>query len=194
MNKRPANGQTDLDGTGTTGPGSETNTNHNSSSYATSPADRMFDHNGSVTTDPGPDRFSVTLLAAQALARTKKVFLGGVSTATTTEELEQYFSVFGTVESCELMMDKTTQRHRGFGFITFASEEAAERVCKTHYHDINGKMVEAKKALPKEVLSTANALVKQRQTLLQNNVCTSLLSSVCLGQINPKFLYTHTCA
>ncbi|KAF6772770.1 hypothetical protein AHF37_07887 [Paragonimus kellicotti] len=41
------------------------------------------------------DHWSATLLAAQALVRTKKVFIGGVATGTTAEELEAFFSEFG---------------------------------------------------------------------------------------------------
>ncbi|KAF8567656.1 hypothetical protein P879_02812 [Paragonimus westermani] len=43
------------------------------------------------------DHWSATLLAAQALVRTKKVFVGGVATGTTAEELEAFFSEFGKV-------------------------------------------------------------------------------------------------
>ncbi|KAA0186983.1 Rna-binding protein musashi [Fasciolopsis buskii] len=45
------------------------------------------------------DHWSATLLAAQALVRTKKVFIGGVASGTTAEELEAFFSEFGKVSS-----------------------------------------------------------------------------------------------
>merc|ERR1719310_1011597 len=77
------------------------------------------------------------------VTRTKKIFVGGLSAATTLEE-------------AMLMHDKQTNRHRGFGFVTFTNEDMVERVCEVHFHEINNKMVECKKAQPKEVMLPVN--------------------------------------
>ncbi len=56
------------------------------------------------------------------------------------------------------MVDKNTHRSRGFGFITFYYEDSVEDVMENkNSHQINGKWIDCKKALPvnHEVLQKA---------------------------------------
>ena len=40
-----------------------------------------------------------------------------------------------------MLMDQQTKRHRGFGFVTFDSEDVVDRICEIHFHTIKGKKV-----------------------------------------------------
>jgi RNA-binding protein Musashi len=80
----------------------------------------------------------------------KRIFVGGLSSDTTEEDLKDYFEQFGAVTEAQLMFDRNTNRHRGFGFVSFEAEEPAEKVCSIQFHDIRGKKVEVKVAQTKE--------------------------------------------
>nr|KYP59517.1 RNA-binding protein Musashi isogeny Rbp6 [Cajanus cajan] len=83
--------------------------------------------------------------------RTKKIFVGGLPSTITESDFKKYFDQFGTITDVVVMYDHNTQRPRGFGFITFDSEEAVDRVLYKTFHELNGKMVEVKRAVPKEL-------------------------------------------
>ena len=78
-----------------------------------------------------------------------KVFVGGLSRETTTVGLRGYFERFGDISDCVVMKDRSTGAPRGFGFVTYASQQIADRVVK-HRHIIDGKEVEAKPAVPRD--------------------------------------------
>ncbi|XP_031481802.1 heterogeneous nuclear ribonucleoprotein 1-like isoform X2 [Nymphaea colorata] len=82
--------------------------------------------------------------------RTKKIFVGGLSSNLTEEEFKGYFEKFGKITDVVVMYDSATHRPRGFGFITFDSEEAVENVMQKSFHELNDKLVEVKRAVPKD--------------------------------------------
>ncbi|ESQ56196.1 hypothetical protein EUTSA_v10025365mg [Eutrema salsugineum] len=85
-----------------------------------------------------------------AYNKTKKIFVGGLPPTLTDEEFRQYFEVYGPVADVVIMHDQTTNRPRGFGFVSFDSEDAVDRVLHKNFHDLSGKQVEVKRALPKD--------------------------------------------
>ena len=52
-----------------------------------------------------------------------KLFVGNLSFNTTENDLNDAFAAFGTVTETNLMMDRMTNRPRGFGFVTMSSAE-----------------------------------------------------------------------
>ncbi|KAK8947574.1 Heterogeneous nuclear ribonucleoprotein 1 [Platanthera guangdongensis] len=82
--------------------------------------------------------------------RTKKIFVGGLPPTLSDMEFRKYFEAFGAVTDVVVMYDLNTQRPRGFGFISFDSEDSVDSVVQKQFHDVGGKEVEVKRALPKD--------------------------------------------
>ncbi|CAA7393784.1 unnamed protein product [Spirodela intermedia] len=81
---------------------------------------------------------------------TKKIFVGGLSANLTKEDFKSYFERFGTITDVVVMNDNVTHRPRGFGFVTFDSEESVENAVQQTFQTLSGKTVEVKRAVPKE--------------------------------------------
>eukprot|EP01018_Ginkgo_biloba_P035410 Gb_12227 [translate_table: standard] len=86
-------------------------------------------------------------------SKTKKVFVGGLAPTVTENDFKEYFEQFGTIVDVVVMYDQATQRPRGFGFITYDSEDAVDKVMQKTFHELKGKAVEVKQAIPKELSS-----------------------------------------
>eukprot|EP01133_Synstelium_polycarpum_P013893 gene13893-16389_t len=57
-----------------------------------------------------------------------KLFVGGISWRADESSLAKYFGTFGNVLECKIIMDRATQKSKGYGFITFDDEESIVKV------------------------------------------------------------------
>jgi RNA recognition motif-containing protein len=71
----------------------------------------------------------------------KKLFVGGLSWSTTDETLGAAFGAFGEVIEARVVTERGTGRSRGFGFVTFGSDEAAKAAAA----EMNGKELDGRR-------------------------------------------------
>jgi cold-inducible RNA-binding protein len=57
----------------------------------------------------------------------KKLYVGGLAYSVTDSQLEQLFAGHGRVESAKVVMDRDSDRSRGFGFVEMSTQEEAEK-------------------------------------------------------------------
>lgn len=76
----------------------------------------------------------------------RKIFVGGLPSTITEDDLRKYFEHFGRVNEVELLRDRETQRLRGFAFITFDDEDSADKCIQRRSHEICRKICEVKRA------------------------------------------------
>jgi len=69
-----------------------------------------------------------------------KLFVGNLSFNTTENALNDAFAAFGSVTEATIMMDRMTNRPRGFGFVTMSSDAEAQAAVE----GLNGKEVDGR--------------------------------------------------
>ena len=81
----------------------------------------------------------------------KKLYCGNLTYNTTSSELEQLFSEYGTVQSAEVIMDRDTGRSKGFGFVEMSSDsEAQAAIDGLNLKDYEGRALAVNEARPRE--------------------------------------------
>src|SRR3569832_2472410 len=79
------------------------------------------------------------------------LFVGNLSFNTTENDLQDTFAAHGTVLETNLMMDRTTGRPRGFGFVTMGtSEEAQKAIDALNGASLDGRNLTVNLARPRE--------------------------------------------
>ena len=80
-----------------------------------------------------------------------KLYVGNLSFDTTENDLRRLFEPFGTVASCNLIMDKMTDKSRGFAFVELSSPaEAAKAIAEMNGKEVGGRALTVNEAKPRE--------------------------------------------
>ncbi|XP_008243500.1 PREDICTED: glycine-rich RNA-binding protein 4, mitochondrial-like [Prunus mume] len=81
---------------------------------------------------------------------TTKLFVGGLSFYTNDKGLSEAFSQYGQVIEAQIVTDRVSDRSKGFGFVTFASEDEAHKALEEmNGKALNGRVIFVDYAKPK---------------------------------------------
>ncbi|CAL0334155.1 unnamed protein product [Lupinus luteus] len=76
-----------------------------------------------------------------------RCFVGGLAWATDSEALEKAFSQYGEILDSKIINDRETGRSRGFGFVTFASEQSMKDAIEgLNGQDLDGRNITVNEA------------------------------------------------
>ena len=80
----------------------------------------------------------------------KRLYVGNLSYTTTEGELLDLFKQAGSVVSCDLIIDRNTDRSKGFAFIEMGSDQdASEAITQFNGREFDGRTLTVNEARPR---------------------------------------------
>jgi RNA recognition motif-containing protein len=80
----------------------------------------------------------------------KKLYVGNLSYEVSDSDLSKLFEAHGTVESAQVIMDRDTNRSKGFGFVEMKSDQEAQAaIAALNGKEMNGRALTVNEARPK---------------------------------------------
>jgi cold-inducible RNA-binding protein len=85
----------------------------------------------------------------------KKLYVGNLSYGTTDSDLQTLFETHGDVRSAQVIMDRETQRSKGFGFVEMGNDQEAQAaIAALNGKDVGGRSLTVNEARPREERSS----------------------------------------
>lgn len=78
-----------------------------------------------------------------------KLYVGNFPYSVDESQIRDMFSGYGEISELNLIMDRDTGRPKGFGFITFATQAAAEKALELNGRDVGGRALKVNVATDK---------------------------------------------
>ena len=79
------------------------------------------------------------------------IYVGNLPYSVTKDELLDMFSEFGQVSRATVVMDRETNRSKGFGFVEMSDDVAANQALEAlNGQEINGRVLRVNEAKPRE--------------------------------------------
>jgi cold-inducible RNA-binding protein len=80
-----------------------------------------------------------------------RLFVGSLSYNVNDDQLKEAFEAFGQVVSAKVIVDRDTNRSKGFGFVEMGSEEEAQAAIKgMDGKDLAGRSIAVSEARPQQ--------------------------------------------
>jgi RNA recognition motif-containing protein len=87
----------------------------------------------------------------------KKLYVGNLSWNTTDSSLEGAFAQAGAVVSAKIIVDRETNKSKGFGFVEMnSSEEAQKAIEMFNGKELDGRTIKVSEAKPQEAKPKRN--------------------------------------
>jgi cold-inducible RNA-binding protein len=80
-----------------------------------------------------------------------KLYVGGLAYAVDDNQLKDFFSTAGQVESAQVIVDRDSKQSKGFGFVEMSSAEEAQKAIKElNGKELSGRSIVVNEARPRE--------------------------------------------
>ncbi|VDP99539.1 unnamed protein product [Trichobilharzia regenti] len=118
-----------------------------------------------------------------------RIFVGGINSNTTEDELRTFFSTYGVIKDVKIINDKSAQSKGTYGFVTFENQEIAEKIIK---NETEALIFKDRKLNIGYAVRKQNVFSKQEMGntyFLAHNVCPITTNGLSMFQMCP-----HECS
>lgn len=77
-----------------------------------------------------------------------KLFIGSLPWSINNDSLRDLFAQYGEISEAVVIMDRMTGKSKGFGFVTFASADSAQKALEMDGKEVEGRTIVVNKAKP----------------------------------------------